>query len=178
MKIKRNFPTHWKIVMIAGAITLLATFGIDFSKLNNQDENGTLQKAPEFEISGISGQTINSQDLLGQIVVVNFWATWCAPCREEAPYFEEVWQQYKEDGVIFVGIGKEYNQDKALECIEELGITYFTGFDRKEEIANDFGVFGVPETHIIDRNGDIYFVFRGIVPSPQLEEKIEEALAE
>lgn len=177
MSTLQNILIQRKNSLIIGAIIIFAVSGILFSNSTPKEDNEILQKAPEFEITGISGQTIYSQDLLGQIVVINFWATWCAPCRQEAPYFEEVWQQYQEEGVIFIGIGKEYNQEKALECIEELGITYFTGFDKNEEIANEYGVFGVPETHIIDRNGDIHFVFRGLVPPPLLEEKIEEVLA-
>ena len=126
-----------------------------------------------FDTSG--GGTFSNADLMGHPTVVNFWASWCPPCKEEAPHLEQVWQEYKDRGVTFLGIDVQDNDDDALEFIKRYGITYRNGPDRSD-IALDFGMLAVPETFFIDREGQIVGKFAGAINSEQLRTFVEELL--
>jgi len=126
-----------------------------------------------FDLSG--GGTFTKSDVVGHPTVVNFWASWCPPCKEEAPYLEQVWQEYKDRGVIFLGIDVQDNDDDAKDFIKKYGITYRNGPDRSK-IALDFGMLAVPETFFLDRDGQIVGKFAGAINSEQLRTFIEELL--
>jgi cytochrome c biogenesis protein CcmG, thiol:disulfide interchange protein DsbE len=109
-------------------------------------------KAPDFELRLLGrGQTLASRDLMGApAVVVNFWASWCVPCREEAPDLEATWRQYRAQGVRFVGVNVQDSEDDALAFVKEFGITYPSVRDTNDDLYRDFGVRGVPETFFLD----------------------------
>jgi cytochrome c biogenesis protein CcmG/thiol:disulfide interchange protein DsbE len=138
-------------------------------------ENGP---APDFTLQGFDGHTVTLSELRGQVVVVNFWASWCLPCREEAAYLEQTWRKYKDQGVIFIGVDYVDTEKAALAYIEEFDITYINGPDIKTYISDAYNIQGVPETFFIAKNGELRGVHIGPLKSPQLDEKIEELLAE
>jgi len=138
-------------------------------------ENGP---APDFTLQGFDGRTVTLSELRGQVVVVNFWASWCLPCREEAAYLEQTWRKYKDQGVIFIGVDYVDTEKAALAYIEEFDITYINGPDIKTYISDAYNIQGVPETFFIAKNGELRGVHIGPLKSPQLDEKIEELLAE
>lgn len=108
-------------------------------------------RVPEFELPVLGGPgTIGSRDLKGSPVVVNFWASWCIPCREEAPVLEGAWQKYRPKGVRFLGVNMQDAEEDANEFVAEFGITYPSVRDVDQELARDFGVRGLPETFFID----------------------------
>lgn len=131
------------------------------------------QKAPPFTLELFAGEdalpahaasdgSLSSDELLGRPVVINFWASWCVPCREEAPLLQRTWEQYREDGVIFLGINIQDAKKDAHSFINEFGITYpqvrASGF----EIQRRFRVAGVPETYFVDHE----WRFVGIASGP------------
>ena len=138
-------------------------------------ENGP---APDFTLKGFDGRTVTLSELRGQVVVVNFWASWCLPCREEAAYLEQTWRKYEDQGVIFIGVDYVDTEKAALAYIEEFDITYINGPDIKTRISDAYNIQGVPETFFIAKNGELRGVHIGPLKSPQLDEKIEELLAE
>lgn len=108
-------------------------------------------RVPEFELPVLGGPgTIGSRDLKGLPVVVNFWASWCIPCREEAPVFEAAWQKYRPRGVRFLGVNMQDAEEDAKAFVAEFGLTYPSVRDVDQELARDFGVRGLPETFFID----------------------------
>lgn len=145
-----------------------------------QANRGRLEsgKATDFTLTSFDGETIQLSDLEGQVVVVNFWASWCLPCREESPYLEATWRRYKEQGVIFIGVNYADTEPQALAYLEEFDITFFNGPDLGSRIYREYRVQGVPETFYIAKNGEIRDVTIGPVPPPELELKIEDLLAE
>ena len=134
--------------------------------------------APDFTITDFDRRTATLSKLRGQVVIVNFWASWCPPCREEAAYLEATWRKYKDKGVIFIGVDYVDTEKEALAYIKEFDITYINGPDIGTRAAQAYNIKGVPETYYVAKNGELRGVHIGPLKSPQLDEKIEELLAE
>jgi cytochrome c biogenesis protein CcmG/thiol:disulfide interchange protein DsbE len=132
--------------------------------------------APDFTIEEFNGEVITLSDLRGQVVIINFWASWCPPCREEAAYLEQTWRKYKNQGVVFIGIDYVDTVAEALAYIEEFDITYFNGPDLGTRISQAYNIQGVPETFFVDKNGYLQGVHVGPLYPPTLDEKIETLL--
>lgn len=134
--------------------------------------------APDFSLTGFDGREVTLSELRGQVVVVNFWASWCQPCRQEAAYLENTWRKYKDQGVVFIGVDYVDTEKEALAYIEEFDITYLNGPDLQTRISQAYNIQGVPETFFIAKNGELSGVHIGPLVPPQLDDKIEELLAE
>lgn len=134
--------------------------------------------APDFTLTTFEGETITLSELQGQVVVINFWASWCPPCREEAAYLERTWREYQDQGVMFIGVDYADTEKEALAYIDEFDITYPNGPDVGTRISQAYRIRGVPETFFVDRQGQLRGVHIGPLKAPQLDEKIEELLAE
>jgi cytochrome c biogenesis protein CcmG, thiol:disulfide interchange protein DsbE len=115
-------------------------------------------------------------DLAGQPVVVNFWASWCLPCREEAEVLERFAQEYGPRGVAFVGVNVWDSADKARAFLAEYTVTYPNGLDVGGGAAIDFGLTGLPETFFVDRDGRLVRKFIGPVTDRALRAAVEELL--
>jgi cytochrome c biogenesis protein CcmG/thiol:disulfide interchange protein DsbE len=110
--------------------------------------------APVFSLQRIdSSGTVDLMSLRGKPVVLNFWASWCVPCKGEASMLESAWQQYRKQGVVFVGIDWHDVSGDARTFLTRHGVTYPTVLDRSGSIADKYGISAVPETYFINRNG-------------------------
>ena len=164
------------IVTFAVILALLALLAWGLKKAQaGPIERGT---APGFSLTGYDGRTFTLSELRGQVVIVNFWASWCPPCREEAAYLEQTWRKYDGKGVVFVGVDWVDTQKEALAYIKEFDITYINGPDIGTRAAQAYNIKGVPETFYVAKNGELRGVQIGPLKSPELDEKIEELLAE
>lgn len=147
--------------------------------VNNQVATLALldRPAPDFNLTLFgTGETLRLSDLRGKVVVLNFWASWCPPCRQEAPTFERIWQRYQERGVVFVGVDIWDTDEDAAKFLQEFGTTYPTGPDRTGEIGIDYGLTGLPETYFITRDGMIAQKAIGIAEEKTLGQAIETLL--
>jgi cytochrome c biogenesis protein CcmG/thiol:disulfide interchange protein DsbE len=164
------------IVAFAVILALLALLGWGLRKV----QAGPLSTgmAPDFSLTGFDGRTFTLSELRGQVVIVNFWASWCPPCREEAAYLEQTWRKYEGKGVVFVGVDWVDTEKEALAYIDEFDITYINGPDVGTVAAQAYNIQGVPETFFVAKNGELRGVHIGPLASPQLDEKIDELLAE
>ncbi|MFN2389197.1 MAG: TlpA disulfide reductase family protein [Actinomycetota bacterium] len=109
--------------------------------------------APAFSLPLLDGGTLSSSDLRGHPVVVNFWASWCEPCKEEAELLERAWRDYRDDGVVFVGVNIQDARDEAEAFVDRFDITYPIVRDETEALARKLAVYGIPETFFIDDEG-------------------------
>jgi cytochrome c biogenesis protein CcmG/thiol:disulfide interchange protein DsbE len=134
--------------------------------------------APDFTITGFDGRKASLGELRGQVVIINFWASWCLPCREEAAYLEQTWRKYEDQGVVFIGVDYVDTEKEALAYIEEFDITYINGPDLGTRISQAYNIKGVPETYFVAKDGELRGVHIGPLKFPELDEKIEELLAE
>lgn len=135
--------------------------------------------APSFTLPLFSGGPFNTADYRGRILIVNFWASWCYPaCYEEAPHLQRVWERYKDRGVVVVGVNIQDRERPAREFIQRFGHTFPNGMDRTGRISIDYGVYGVPETFIIDQQGRMIYKHVGAVTEESILEKIAPLLLE
>jgi cytochrome c biogenesis protein CcmG/thiol:disulfide interchange protein DsbE len=133
--------------------------------------------APEFSLPRIDADgTISSRGLAGQVVVLNFWASWCLPCRQEHDDLEAAWGRYRERGVVVLGVSFEDTPEGAMGFRRELGGDWPIADDPGSKTAIAYGVFGVPETFVIAPDGTIAAKTTGAVTYEWLTEQIEAAL--
>jgi cytochrome c biogenesis protein CcmG/thiol:disulfide interchange protein DsbE len=155
----------WQLVFVA---ILVAFFGILAFRL--WDTNTTEQRAdglaPDFTFTTFEGETISLADLKGKGVVLNFWASWCDPCREEAALLEEAWRREEANGIVFVGLDYLDQEPAAKAYLAEFGISYPNGPDLQSQAARRYGIKGVPETYFITPEGEIVQAVIGPVTNP------------
>jgi peroxiredoxin len=131
------------------------------------------QQAPDFTLELLDGSQLTLSAQGGQIVVVNFWATWCPPCEDELPVLQSVWEEYGDRGVVFAGIVYQDSESNVLQAIDRFGLTYPIGMDSADHIYDAYGATGVPETFIIDQRGRVAFIRIGPVQPTQLRQELD-----
>lgn len=157
-------------------LALLALFGWKlFDSVQGQVESGP---APDFTLSLFEGDQLTLSGLRGQVVVVNFWASWCVPCRDEAPLLEQTWRRYGDRGVVFIGIDYLDTDKEALAFLKEFDITYPNGPDLGTRIGRDYRIKGVPETFFINKEGQVVDLEIGPLTKDRLVNTIELLLQE
>ena len=134
--------------------------------------------APEFSLPALDGgDSIKLGELRGQVVVVNFWASWCIPCRQEHPVLLDAARTYEPRGVKFVGIAYNDKPEDSKRWLDELGKSYPSLIDAGSRTAIDYGVSGVPETFILDKQGLVAFKKFGPITAPEITQKLDSLLA-
>ncbi len=118
----------------------------------------------------------NLEDMRGNVVVLNFWASWCVECRLEAELLENAWREYGDQGVVFLGIAYVDAEPKSLAYMQEYGITYPNAPDLGSEISESYEITGVPETFFVDREGNISRVVIGPVSDDVLHSELAQLL--
>jgi peroxiredoxin len=135
-------------------------------------------RAPRFRVATNTGQTVTETSFGGELLLVNFWATWCPPCVQEMPSLEQFHQNFRSKGVVVLGVNVDRSEQVYQQFIQRSGISFSNAFDPSAEISARFGTFKFPETYLINREGLVLEKFVGpeVWTSPQVVERIQRHL--
>jgi peroxiredoxin len=123
--------------------------------------------APDFTLPARDGGNVRLSDLRGQVVMINFWATWCGPCRQEMPLLQQIQAKYEPLGFTLVGINVEPDSAAAITWLKQVSVSFPILFDQKNVVAEQFGVQGMPSSVFVDRAGNVRYVHRGYQPGDE-----------
>ena len=133
--------------------------------------------AAPFALTTFEGQPLALEALRGKVVLVNFWASWCTPaCYDEAPVLERAWRDYRDRGLVIVGVGMQDTPEAAQAFIRRFGLTFPNAPDAAGKVAVEYGVYGVPETFVVDRAGTIRAKHVGAVTDAVIRGQVEPLL--
>jgi cytochrome c biogenesis protein CcmG, thiol:disulfide interchange protein DsbE len=171
---RRGHPVRWAVMAVSALVLLplVLVLGSRLGKDATLGQRSVLigKPAPEFNLSNIDGGSISSADLVGRPYVVNFWASWCVPCRQEHRALEAFYARYKPRGVEILGVMFNDTPEGARAYRDELGGDWPLLQDPNDRAAVDFGVTGPPETFVVDDAGIVVQRIRSAVGPGQLEE--------
>ncbi len=176
---------------IAGLVPLLALIGLlgwgmvrsggrpGGLLINSKLGEVTIRQGPAnaFKLTLMDGSQVDLGQLRGKVVMVDFWASWCVPCREEAPELEKVYRKYRVRGVEFLAVAIWDTRTEVLRFMQRYGVDYPVGLDEKGAIAIDYGVTGIPEKYFITSDGTLLRKFIGPTSEAQLSAVLDELLA-
>ena len=146
----------WKLVVDEGGAIAAAT------------ARGERPSAPDFTLDRLDeGGELTLSSLQGKAVIVNFWASWCVPCKAEAPFLEDLWAEKRDDGLVMLGVDTKDFRGDARAFAKRVGMTFPLVYDGPGSIASDWGVTGVPETYVVGRDGRVIESFVGAVNSDE-----------
>lgn len=120
--------------------------------------------APDFTLASASGKNIKLSELRGEVVMVNFWASWCGPCREELPLLDELYQQYRDYGFTLLGVNVDENRAAADKLLEQIPVSFPVLYDPASAVSELYEVDAMPSTILIDRDGNLRHLHRGYKP--------------
>ncbi len=174
---------RWFWVALIGVVVILGVVWIVFSQalVNGGNTNtGALEPAPiakhpapDFELKTLEGETVRLSDFKGKPVLVNFWATWCGPCRSEFPDFQKAWVD-NADNLVIIGVNNTTTdiRDQIPGFLEEFEVTFPIVLDETGETAKAYNILGLPTSFFIDRNGIVIEVFTGPISKAYIESKL------
>jgi peroxiredoxin len=164
-----------RVLAVLGLAVAL-TAGACTDSLDAPAGPGVGRQAPDLRLESLDGRQVSLADYAGQVVLLNFWATWCPPCKEEIPAIEKAYQAHRDDGFVVLGI----NDGEASEVIrafaDELGITYPVLIDKRGDVAAQYRRRGLPLTVIVDRDGVIQVRHEGYLTADQLDSYLSHLL--
>ena len=145
--------------------TLFVALGLSFlaaGSLASSDMIG--QKAPDFALKSSTGENLRLSEYRGEVVMLNFWATWCGPCRQEMPLLDDLYNRYERVGFKLLGVNIDDNSQRALDMMRELGVDFPILFDASKDVSKLYEVNAMPVTVILDREGNVRYVHKGYKP--------------
>ena len=167
--------TRGTLLVILSIVVVSVVVGLRFFG-QNQVQVGSY--APDYTLRTFEGDLYTLQGSRGQIILLNFWGNWCAPCHAEAADLQDIYAEYADDGVLLLGVNYIDVAADALAFIEQYGITYPNGPDVAEKIAQTYNLQSTPQTYVIGRDGKLTHIFIGQVNYEMLAEAIESLLTQ
>ena len=136
--------------------------------------------AANFTLKSASGENIRLSEYRGQVVLINFWASWCGPCRQEFPHLDALHQKYEALGFTVFGVNVEQDRDTADKVLRDIPVTFPILFDEQNQVSELYDVTAMPMTVLVDRNGEIRFMHKGYKPGyeAQYEQQIRALVKE
>lgn len=128
-------------------------------------------KAPDFTLNSRSGKNLRLSDYRGNVVLLNFWASWCGPCRQEMPLLEGMYKKYKKLGFTILGVNVEQDSSKAKSYLSDISVSFPILYDNANTASKLYNVSAMPTTIIIDRNGNMRYLHKGYKPGYEKDYK-------
>jgi len=125
--------------------------------------------APDFTLNGQSGKPVALDQFKGQVVMLNFWASWCGPCRQEFPLLDDIYKKYSKLGFTMIGVNVEPDSKAANDWLKQTPVTFPILYDTDSKVSKLYGVAGMPSTVIVDRKGTVRMIHRGYKPGDEQE---------
>lgn len=180
--VSRKFYTALLAVSLGGLIAAVG-FAVVLFVVKDADEETPARSramvkelAPDFSLALLGGGTLRSAEFKGKPVLVNFFASWCLPCREEMPAIVRIVREYQAKGVVFLGIAVDDTEAKMREFVTRLEVNFPVGLDEGAVIQKAFGLYGLPTTYFIDRKGVINYFHSGAVTEELLRHELDKLL--
>ncbi len=129
----------------------------------------TSNPAPQFSLMSRAGKTVSLAQYKGQVVMINFWATWCGPCRQEMPLLESIYKQYHKAGFTLLGVNVEPDSGPVESWLKAMPVSFPILFDTKSDVSRLYAVSGMPSTIIVDRKGNVRLIHHGYKPGDENE---------
>jgi peroxiredoxin len=170
---RRINPALMGLIMV---VPLLIVLGLGLALIEANRRQITSGPAPDFALTTYDGAPFRLSDQRGNVVIINFWASWCGPCRSEAPDLNALWDEYRGRGVTMIGVGWLDNEENALGFIREFNVEYPNGHDAGSQITREYGVRQVPETFVVDRFGNIAYHVPGPTTAADLRPVLDRLL--
>jgi len=186
------------LIILVGAFIVLIFGGALFGSDNQvQDQVIVAEQAPvgavqlptsgaplqvgdqpyEFSLLGVDGETVNLSQFIGRPILVNFWATWCGPCRIEMPEIQAVWEQHQDDGLVVLALDQDESAPEVQAYFDELGLTFTPLLDDDSDTARNYGLQGtLPASIFINPDGEVSAIHRGVMTRGQLDTFLAETL--
>jgi DsbE subfamily thiol:disulfide oxidoreductase len=170
------------ILAIAGLLLALAVAGLLFTQKEAKNEFSpkssaeAKEPAPNFTLKIVKGKDFHLSDYKGKPILINFFASWCLPCREEMPVLEKIVHEYGPKGVVFLGIAVDDTEAKIKDFIATYGVTFPVGLDKTATIQKSFGIYGIPTTYFINKQGEINYSHSGSVTEELLHHELDKLL--
>jgi peroxiredoxin len=124
-------------------------------------------QAPDFTLKSADGQTVSLAQFKGDVVMINFWASWCGPCRQEMPLLDSIYKQYKDMGFTLLGVNVEPHASSANAWLKKTPVSYPILYDPNSQVSQLYQVQAMPTTVIVDRKGIVRFVHNGYLPGDE-----------
>jgi len=144
---------------------LLAGLALSVFAASSLASSGLTGKpAPDFALKSSTGENMRLSEYRGDVVMINFWATWCGPCRQEMPLLDDLHSRYERVGFNLLGVNIDDDSSRAMDMIRELGVSFPVLFDDRKEVSRLYDVDAMPVTVIVDREGTVRYVHQGYKP--------------
>jgi peroxiredoxin len=120
--------------------------------------------APDFTLKSVGGENLKLSEYRGEVVLINFWASWCGPCRQEMPVLSELHDKYKALGFTVLGVNVEEDSSKARKLLQEMSVSFPVLLDNESVVSKQYDVIAMPSTVLVDRNGNMRYLHKGYKP--------------
>ena len=136
--------------------------------------------APDFTLKSHSGENLRLSEFRGEVVMINFWASWCGPCRQEMPLLDELYTQYQPLGFTILGVNVEEDSTKARQLLKDIPVSFPVLFDNESEVSKLYKVVAMPSTVLVDRDGNVRYLHQGYKPGyeEQYQEQVRALIRE
>lgn len=125
--------------------------------------------APDFTLKSLSGENLKLSEMRGEVIMINFWASWCGPCRQEMPILEKIYQKYQPLGFTLLGVNVEEDINDAKNYLKDVQVSFPILFDNTNKVSQLYEIIAMPSTILIDRDGNMRFLHQGYQPGVEDE---------